>query len=156
MKLRGNVSLLFSVVVVVTAQAIVVSFPTHPRNLPFLKCAPRALGSGDTLVLSMSMPHPAELAVTHPDGTPFFLVYDPDSDTRADSGPLYPKDTFRRLREVRLRVAEATGTPWVGGREKNERIFTTPGIYEFRLTEILETEDLPIYRCTVRYNGERK
>jgi predicted Zn-dependent protease len=133
-----------------------VSFPSDPAEPPFLKCAPRVLGSRDTLVLSMSMPHPAELAITHPDGTPFFLVYEPDAHSRAESMPLYAREAFRGLREVKLTVADAIGTPWVAGRETNERIFTAPGVYEFRLTETLETEGLPIYRCKVRYNGERK
>ena len=84
-----------------------------------------------------------------------FLVYEPDAHPQAGSAPLYAKEAFRRLREVKLRVADAMGTPWVAGRETNERIFTAPGVYEFRLTEILETEDLPIYRCRVRYNDER-
>jgi hypothetical protein len=104
----------------------------------------------------MSMPHPAELAVTHPDGTPLFLVYESDAHLRSGSAPLYTNAAFRRLHEVKLRVADAAGTPWVAGREANERIFTAPGVYEFRLTEILETGDLPVYRCRVRYNGERK
>ena len=152
---RRRNSLVLRIIIAVGALATLESFPLYPAEPPFLKCAPRVLNARNTLVLSMSMPHPAELAVTHPDGTPLFLVYEPDAHPRAGSAPLYTKEAFRRLREVNLRV-DATGTPWVAGRETNERIFTAPGVYEFILTEILETEDLPIYRCRVRYNDERE
>ena len=144
------------IIAVASTFATFMAFPTIREAPPFLKCAPRVVSSGDTVVLSMAMPHPAELAVTHPDGTPFFLVYQPDAHPLAGSAPLQTKEAFRRLREIKLRVADATGSPWVAGREANERIFTAPGVYEFRLTEILETEDLPVYRCKVRYNGARK
>jgi hypothetical protein len=153
---RRRNSLVLRTIIAVGALATLESFPLYPAEPPFLKCTPRVLNARNTLVLSMSMPHPAELAVTRPDGTPFFIVYEPDSHPRTDSAPLYTKEAFRRLREVKLRVADAMGTPWVAGRETNERIFTAPGVYEFMLTEILETEDLPIYRCRVRYNDERK
>src|SRR5688572_27467341 len=98
MNRRSNVSLVLRTIVAVAALATLESFPSYSAERPFLKCAPRVLSARDTLVLSMSMPHPAELAVTHPDGTVFFLVYEPDAHSQAGSAPLYAKKVFGRLR----------------------------------------------------------
>jgi hypothetical protein len=96
------------------------------------------------------MPHPAELAVRLPDGTLMFLVYDPSPEEDPGVAPLLPKGVFRTLSTLHLEVDRAEGTPWVAGR-RNERIFQKAGLYEFRLTETLETEDLPIATCRVTY-----
>jgi len=81
-----------------------------------------------------------------------FLVYDPSPQEEAGAAPLLAKETFRSLPTLRLQVAKAQGTPWVAGR-RNERIFQKAGTYEFWLTEVLETEGLPIATCRVTYVG---
>jgi hypothetical protein len=132
---------------------ILMSTGLHSADKPFIRCSPTLLRPGDTLTLSMSLPHPAELAVRHPDGTPFFLVYEPGSSVPSGWRPLYSKEAFRKMGEVTLKVDRVMGTPWVGGRDSNEPIFTVAGVYVFTLTEVLETEDLPLYQCTVRYSA---
>jgi hypothetical protein len=104
----------------------------------------------------MPLPHPSELAMDQPDGTPFFLVYVPDTEPIPGRMPLMSKEAFQKIREVRLEVDEALGTPWVAGRDANERLFTMPGVYEFTLTEILETEDMPLYKCRVQFESGKK
>ncbi len=125
---------------------------------PVLECSPRVVGAKDNVVLTMSVPHPAELAVRHPDGTSFFLVYEVSEGLPEGRTPIYSKPVFRNLREMRLSVEQAKGTPWVAGRESNERIFTQAGDYEFILTDVLETDaNYPTYRCKVRYRpGQSK
>ena len=116
-----------------------------------LRCAPKVVQLSDTLVLTMSLPHHSELAVRHPDGTPFFLVYNPGRGVPIGWKPLISKAEFRAQRELRFKVSDLTGTPWVAGRDANERVFTIPGDYVFVLTEVLETDaDYPTQTCKVR------
>lgn len=123
---------------------------------PTLRCAPQVARDGDTVVLSMAVPHPTELAVRHPDGTVFFLVYERTDSLPLGWKPIHPKKSFGDLHELRLKVSEATGTPWVSGRDVNERIFSKSGDYEFILTDVLETDaDYPTFRCKVRYTSGR-
>lgn len=121
---------------------------------PSLRCSPSVLRNSDTLTLSFSMPHPSELAVVGPDGTYFFLIFEPDNSSTLRK-PLYLKTVFREMRYLKLKVSEARGSPWVAGREASELLFTKSGTYEFRLTETLETEDLPVYACKVKYRNSR-
>src|SRR5438132_1017103 len=104
-----------------------------------LSCQPRNLTHQQTLVLRFGVGHPAELGVHAPDGTPFFLVDDRDNSLAPELRPVIGKDVFRGLRELKLPVTTASASPWVAGREKNERIFAKPGRYEFILTEVLES-----------------
>jgi hypothetical protein len=149
--------------VVRNARALAVLFTctsqiyAHDGRPPTLQCSPALVGAGGTVVLTMSTPHPAELAVRHPDGTFFFLVYDRDEGLPVGWTPLYSKESFREIREIRLRTRDAKGTPWVGDRKVNELIFTQAGTYEFILTDVLETDaGYPTYRCRVRYKPAAK
>jgi hypothetical protein len=124
----------------------------YQPSSPMLSCRPRTLAPGGTLTLRFGFPHPGELAIRAPDGTWFFLVYDPDETRPAQFRPLIDKDAFRKLRELVIPSATAVGSPWVKRRDKNELIFPQPGEYQVELTEILETDaDLPRYRCNILY-----
>ena len=123
------------------------------KRRPMLSCQPRNLTSQRTLVLRFGAGHPSELAVDAPDGTQFFLVYDHSDFLGPESHPVVEKDIFRRLRELRLPAATASATPWVEGRDKNERLFTKLGQYEFILTEKLESDaGFRRFRCIVHYS----
>jgi hypothetical protein len=126
-----------------------------PEETPTLRCSPDKVGLTGTVTLTMSMPHPRELAVVHPDGTQFFLVYEPDADQPKTLTPLFSREEFARLRQVQLRVQDAKGSPWVAERVANEPIFTAPGNYIFMLADTLESESLPVYSCSVRLKDER-
>ena len=95
----------------------------------------------------------SETAIRDPDGIWFFLVYDgePASPVRR---PLVDKKVFLSMKELRLPVESAMGSPWAAGHDKNERIFTKPGRYEVVLSDVLES-DAPgrtTFRCNVRNN----
>ena len=47
----------------------------------------------------------------------------------------------------------ALESPWVAGRDKNERIFVKAGGYEVVLTDALESDapGIPTFRCVVQY-----
>jgi hypothetical protein len=122
------------------------------RRPPMLSCQPRNLRPQQTLVLRFAAGHPAELAVHSPDGTSLFLVYDRDDSLGPELQPIVGKDVFRRMRELRLPVSTASGSPWVAGRDKNELIFSKRGRYEFILTEVLESDaGFPQFLCTVNF-----
>jgi len=104
----------------------------------------------DTLVLRFRIPHPQELAIRAPDGTPYFLVYEPDESLPSGWRPVVDKASFRNMSEMHLQVATAQGTPWVAGRKENENVFTKPGKYEVVLTDVLESDaGHPRFRCQV-------
>ena len=93
-----------------------------------------------------------ELAIRGPDRTWFFLVYEPSASLSPRLKPLLDKTTFGKLRELSLSVSSAVGSPWVAGRESNERIFREAGEYEVVLTATLESEDVvPTFRCKVEF-----
>lgn len=114
-----------------------------------LSCSPKTLKSGDTLILRFRMPHPKELAILAPDRRVwYFLVYQPSESTPM---PIIDKARFAGMHELRLPVSTARGVPWVAGKNSSEIIFQQAGKYEVVLTDILETEGLPSFRCTVRF-----
>jgi hypothetical protein len=121
---------------------------------PMLSCRPRTLTSDGTLILRFRLPHPRELAIHAPDGTSFFLVYERSDSMAAALQPLLDSSNFRKLRQLILPAATTVGSPWVHGRNKNELIFSKPGEYKVALTEVLETEDLPVYSCKILYKPQ--
>ncbi len=116
-----------------------------------LRCAPQKLFRGDTLTLEMATPHGGMLAVRAPDGTDFFVVYEPHNEGPA-SRPLMDAEKFMKLGQLKLVTDQTKAKPWVYGRDKNELIFTRTGWYAVRLSENLETDDgTPVYQCRVYY-----
>src|SRR5262245_42095434 len=97
---------------------------------PMLSCLPSNLRTADTLILRFSVPHSSELAISAPDRTSFFLVYEPSATMPAGLKPLLSKDSFQSISEIKLPASSAEGTPWVSNRTSNERIFTLSGDYE--------------------------
>lgn len=115
-----------------------------------LTCEPTKLGRNDTLVLRFAVPHPHELAIRGPDRMFYFLVYEPAASNPRGWKPIVDKASFKTMSELRLPVATAQGTPWVVGKERNERIFSKPGTYEVILTDVLESDaGRPVFRCRV-------
>lgn len=116
-----------------------------------LKCTPQKLFRGDTLTLVMSKPHGGMLGVRAPDGTDFFVVYEPNNEEPGAS-PLMSTEEFTKLGELKLVTDKTKAKPWVYGRDKNELIFTRTGWYVVSLSENLETDDgTPVYQCKVHY-----
>ena len=116
-----------------------------------LKCSPQKLFRGDILLLDMLTPHGGNLAVRTPDGTDFFVVYDPHEESAA-ARPLIDPEEFMKLAQLKLVTDKTKAKPWVYGRDKNELIFTRTGWYAVRLSENLETDDgTPVYQCRVYY-----
>jgi hypothetical protein len=111
-----------------------------------LACSPTKLGPSDTLVLTLGPKHGRELAITrHGDNIFFFLVV---SLPPADMKSLMSPDEFAKARRVTFKTTD-TGYAWVKDRG-NERVFTMPGKYTVRVSEVLESERGG-HRCTVTY-----
>jgi hypothetical protein len=111
-----------------------------------LACSPTKLGPSDTLVLTLGPKHGRELAITrHVDNIPFFLVV---SSPPADMKSLMSPDEFAKARRVTFKTTDA-GYAWVKDRG-NERVFTMPGKYTVRVSEVLESERGG-YSCTITY-----
>ena len=113
------------------------------RRVSF-RCTPRKLWLGETLTLSMSVPHGRDLAILGPDGR-FFWLRSWEPDDREATARWY---AFERQRQLKLVTSEAQG---VVSRE-SERIFTKTGWYRIRVSYNLETDDgTPLNECKVYY-----
>lgn len=121
--------------------------PTSPKKM--LSCSPTVVRPGSELTLHFAMPHPAELAVVAPDGTWFFLVYEPAGEP-AEKQPLADKASFQKMTDMHFDISGAKAAPWIYGRNSKEPIFSQPGKYRFVLSDVLGT-DAPrvVYECTV-------
>jgi hypothetical protein len=132
--------------------AIGVAEPVGESSAPPLSCEPKKLRPGDTLILQFRLPHPKELAIRAPGNVWYFLVYEPDKNTPQ---PAVDKAAFAQMREMRLPVRTAEGTPWAAGKTKNGRIFQQSGTYEVVLTDNLESEGVPAFRCRITFAKSR-
>jgi hypothetical protein len=104
-----------------------------------LACTPKSVGAGDTITLRMKSPHGGYLSVTRADGTVYFLVYPQLGDPRRKYS-VVPSEAFKQLRTFRL-SADIRVPPRVYGRDTiPEQVFASPGRYELRMGENLESD----------------
>lgn len=111
------------------------------------RCGPSVVRPGDTLVLSKQANALRELAVLRPGASiPHVLVVDA---APAGMPALMSPEQLASATEVRLPVADLLGLAW---REEAalERVFTVAGVYEFRLSTRIESEE-GAFVCRVRY-----
>jgi hypothetical protein len=127
-----------------------VSTDLQKKSDSYFSCSSSRLKSGDTLTITMSVPHGGDLKIHHPDGTQFFLAWW-EPDTQAKPQPVIPYQVFRNMESLKLKTSETKATPWVYGRKENELVFTKTGTYLIRMSENLETDSgiHPVYECKV-------
>ena len=111
------------------------------------RCGPSVVRPGDTLVLSKQANALRELAVLRPGASiPHVLVVDA---APAGTPGLMSPEQLASATEVRLTVADLLGLAW-REEESPERVFSVAGVYEFRLSTRLESEE-GAFVCRVRY-----
>lgn len=114
-----------------------------------LRCSPRKLWLGDTLTLSMSVPHGRDLAVLSPDER-FFWLRSWEPNDREATAQWYG---FEKIRQLKLVTTEAKGNV----NNSDELIFTRTGWYSIRISYNLETDDgTPFNECKVYYVHRRR
>jgi hypothetical protein len=117
-----------------------------------LKCSPFKLKSGDTLTISMTVPHEKELAIVDPDGAYFLLSYDSKIKILNSSQfSIYNFDHFDTVKTIKLDVSTAEGSPYTAGKKNNEKIFVKPGRYKILLSSDLHSEDVLVYERNVEF-----
>ena len=118
----------------------------------YLTCSPDTVGPNDALILRMQPPHGASLYVGGPDGTLYIVVFhgegQPDRGARRS---LMKPEAFAQLSELRLLVRTMTGGVWIFGRDTNEVVFRTPGVYRVRVGNDMETDGPDYAECLVTY-----
>lgn len=122
-----------------------------------LSCAPRKVFRGDSLRLTMSVPHGGDLAVIAPGGDYFFLSFWQPDKTDAQQ-PIFDWEAFKSRRQLALDTARLKTKPYIAGRDEPELVFTRTGWYRVRLSENLATDDgTPVSECRVYYvNAKRR
>jgi hypothetical protein len=114
-----------------------------------LRCSPRRLWLGDTLMLNMSVPHGRDFAVLGPNNK-FFWLRSWEPNDQATTARWY---AFENVRELKLVTTEAKGRV----RTDDEPIFTKTGWYKIRVSYNLETDDgTPVNECRVYYTHRRR
>ena len=114
------------------------------RRKVSLRCLPRKLWLGDTLKLSMSVPHGRDLAILSPDDK-FYWLRSWEPHDREATARWY---AFEKVGRLNLVTSEAQG---VVSRD-SERIFAKTGWYSIRVSYNLETDDgTPFNECKVYY-----
>lgn len=107
-----------------------------------VNCSPAVLGTGDklTITLAQSLPDIAVITPKKLDGANLFML------NEMGSG-LVLSNQLARQRKL---VIDVDGAMLDG---KN-RLFFTPGNYEFVVSKNLESDDgTPIYKCKVKFTG---
>lgn len=118
----------------------------------YLTCAPGTVGPDSVLVLRMKQPHGSSLHVGAPDGTPYIVVFHGEgSPDRGARRSLMNPVAFAQLSELRLAVRTMTGGVWIFGRDTNEVVFRTPGVYRLRVGNDMETDGPDYAECLVTY-----
>lgn len=126
------------------------TYETPPATASELACAPDTLRSGDTLTLTMSVPHGQYLAVTQPGGSWFYLV-SPQLLAGSPHSSLVPSDVFRTMASYRIPV-DVRARPRVYGKTLPEAVFVQPGRYRVRIGENLPSDyGPPVTDCYVTY-----
>ncbi len=117
-----------------------------------IKCFPFKLKPGDTLTISMTVPHEKELAITDPDGTCFLLSYNPEFKTlHSLQFPILDYDHFDTVKTVALDVNTVEGSPYASGKKSNGKIFVKPGRYKILLSSNFHSEDIKVYERSVEF-----
>lgn len=110
-----------------------------------INCSPATLGTGDKLTITLAQPLP-DIAVITPKklaGVNFFML------NEIGSG-LVQSDQLVSQRKVVIDVDSAK-------LDGKNRLFFTPGTYEFAVSKNLETDDgTPIHKCKVKFTGVPK
>lgn len=123
-----------------------------PPRFTNLTCTPAVIRPGDVLSMRMTLPHGPTFMAIGPDGTPYVVVFHGEgSADRTRRKSLMPPDAFSKVTELNLDPRTLMAGVSVSGRDTNEVVFQTPGIYRLKVGSNMET-DGPIYaECLVRY-----
>jgi hypothetical protein len=117
-----------------------------------LRCTPAVLRRGDVLTMNMSLPHGPTFHARSPDGTTYIVVFHGEgSPDRTRRRSLMPPDSFSRVTELRLDPSVLTAGVLVFGRDTNELLFRTPGVYRLLVGSDMETDGPSYAECLVRY-----
>lgn len=126
-----------------------------------LRCTPDTLDPGDTLTLTMSVPHGGDIVIVGPDRftQQFVCGWDATAAPGFDPVPLHPYEVCKTLERIELTVGETDVWAWgpvqgvlFGG--YRTRALSQPGTYMIHLSEgfgLPSTTD--VLSCMVRVTG---
>jgi hypothetical protein len=121
-----------------------------------ITCSPRKLYRGETLVITMPVPHGGDLAIVGPNKSFSFIVYY-QPDKKSKQQPLINRETFETMAQLKLATDQAREMMWADDEKPSRLIFTRTGWYEVWLSANLETDDgTPVAKCRVYYVNKRK
>jgi len=112
------------------------------------------LHKGDTLSITMPLPHPKELAVRAPDGRWFYLQVEDEGAGEM----LMPSEQFSTLQKLELNTGQLVARYWDDGKAMRAKIFTQTGDYLIYMADNLETEpeNTLSFASIIRYTDTEK
>lgn len=117
-----------------------------------LRCVPDSFGPGDTLTLTMNVPHGPFLAVVAPGDTWFYLIHAFRAGSTFNPS-MVPPASFQSMSSFSI-PADLRARPNVYGRDSLEPVFHRPGDYRIVLAEKLSTDfGPPPVECMITYRG---
>ena len=117
-----------------------------------LTCSPAMLRPGDVLSMKMQGAHGATLMAVAPDRTQYFVIFEGEgAPSRGKRKSLSPPDIFLRTPELNIDPRMLTGGVLGPGRDTNEVVFRTHGVYRLVVGSHLETDRPEYAECLVRY-----
>jgi len=123
-----------------------------PAKFTNLSCTPAELRAGDVLSMKMQGPHGATLMAVAPDRTKYFVIFEGEgAPSRGKRKSLSPPDIFLRTPEMNIDPRMLTGGVLESGRDTNEVVFRTPGVYRLVVGSHLETDRPEYAQCLVHY-----
>lgn len=139
-------------------QGKILQHGTDKVNKAALACSPDTLYWGDTLTITMSVPHERYLAIIDPDVIFHYIVWwqtEPRSGNEQIS-LLDPKE-FRNLKELKIVTNATKASTRYHGKKENELIFSKPGVYTVMLADRLGVDDPEnqVYKYPIYYKGKK-
>lgn len=122
-----------------------------------MRCTPKTLQSNEVLVISMDVPHGAELAAFDPKGEQYYVSFLPVPGGGRDAPAIRP-NLFRDVAELRISPLTFQGWHYRYGAERWTSVFSMEGEYEFRLSESLsgDNPNVRVDSCKVNYVSTRQ
>jgi hypothetical protein len=119
-----------------------------------ISCSPDTLFIGDTLTISLSLPHGGDFAVRNPSRTDYFLS---QIGSNGETPPLFATEDFLKLDTVRIITNRTKAVPYVHGKTIPELVFKKKGKYIFNVSDNLETDDgTLVYSCSVYFTNKKR
>lgn len=115
-----------------------------------LKFNTKSLNKGETLIITMPVPHPKEMAIRAPDKRWYYIQVE----NEGAGEMLMPGTQFAALTKLEFDTSQLEARYWSDGKAMRGKVFTQTGEYLIYMADNLETEpeNTLSFASIIRYN----